>query len=501
MPATQNQPAPQPAQNQASGSETDWQRAYGDPDLNTEYSVKGTPHTHDIAEKSFADHHSDQPIDATIQSEEQQRWRLLAAKVFAEGTLRDANVVEADVSDFKVKVGEPNDPKWHGLEKYIYDREEVVVGRIPFAPGIDQTYKTIDLGILLLKGDDTQIKTIMQGTFYNSSTVFHADREYDKLIHDRLESISTAATKEAADAAKYDYQGLRQESCPIATDHKVARAADGKLVDPTPDAPFSHLASNLTGELMGDQKTAIPPLSGEVTERIAALATTERTPESRQRADVYQAVNALIARARDVENLANTFTATTQDDQKENILQKFKALVGDPQASFQTRNQYVVEMKIDAEKAYPCIKTSEMDAYLEQEAPGDPEADPALKIKRAELLKARMHDGIPVSDTWASAKGLVITGMVFDHTPSYLGQNGIEQLESADYLMAKDASERRYLVPVDSDAIEVVDISKGAKAGSVPGCDDEVKKLKDWLERNVVESGQGDLPFMIEHLS
>lgn len=207
-------------------------------------------------------------LEGSSFSSKQSDWALLALKVFDTGKLRDANIVGADVSDFKVKIADPTDSKWDGLKEYIHDRAQVTVGRELQDDGSgkmvatgadkfeeDKTNNTIDVGMLLLKGSDAQIKELMQGTYYSDQTIFIADKNFNEKIHERLKSISKEAQKAEADKATNNYEGLRQESVAI---NSAVKEADGSK----PGSPYTAVQ----GQKMGDGTTDIPMFSGQMAE-------------------------------------------------------------------------------------------------------------------------------------------------------------------------------------------------------------------------------------------
>jgi hypothetical protein len=109
------------------------------------------------------------------------QWRLLAAKVFANGSLQKTDLTGADVSDFRLKIDDPGAPRWSNLKSYIETRSEHKYGEElePHQPGgvrkstgvavegVDFHENTIDLGVLLLKGTSDQIKEVLQESNYS----------------------------------------------------------------------------------------------------------------------------------------------------------------------------------------------------------------------------------------------------------------------------------------------------------------------------------------------
>lgn len=269
-----------------------WQEAVGNPDIKTEFSQDDMNYSLPLAleKSSFSPRETDEND-------------LIRKKVFAIDKLRSANIVGADVSDFKVQINNPTDTKWASLRQYIYDRKAVTAGEkrtqledgtweTTDIVGSDDTYNTIDVGVLLLKGTDTQIKELMRGTYYDKGTVFIADKAFNDKIHERLERISTTAQKKDADTADNNYEGLRQES--VALFKK----------DDTPgyDSPYTALQ----GMSMGDDITQIPEFSGKMATPLVELRAS-RSQEDLQREKAFQALHGLIERNKAIDTINTQF--------------------------------------------------------------------------------------------------------------------------------------------------------------------------------------------------
>jgi hypothetical protein len=465
--------------NNAPGADKEWQRPYGDPMLNTEFSIEPMAYNHEIKEnKNFAESHVKQEeqvanlAQAAMPADDGNRWRLLAMKVFSEGTLKDANVVGADVSDFKVKVGDPSSPEWVALQGYIYDREEVEAGHAKGKPletvmVEDATNKTIDLAMLLLKGNDQQIKAVMSGAFYTDATVFHADREYDNLIKARLGGLSNLVDEKELVDAKYDYQDLRQESVGIFDNIK----GDGHDAG----SPYT----KLVGTHMGDAKTIIPALSGVVAEPLEKVNRNVQ-PEAREKEKAFQSLHGLIARNEALDALEEVTHHSSEADRNKALEQ----LVGDKGATYAERDEYKTKLTVTAKvvsELYPSSKVS--DEWIEKHYPPDPVElytpqevrDNRVKV-RTDITAAKQEPsryGVPVSSSnkmLGQSVTLEITGVMFDCVQGVTDAKGQGAAgPKGDYLVGRDVEGNKYLIGLNSDAIEEVGVVVGDKVGKQEG--------------------------------
>jgi hypothetical protein len=473
--AEQNQ-QPNNQNNNAPGADKEWQRPYGDPMLNTEFSIEPMAYNHEIKEnKNFAESHAKQEeqvanlAQAAMPADNSNRWRLLAMKVFSEGTLKDANVVGADVSDFKVKVGDSSSPEWEALKEYIYDREEVEAGHAKGKPletvrVEDATNKTIDLAMLLLKGSDKQIKAVMSGAFYTDATVFHADREYDNLIKARLGGLSNLVDEKELVDAKYDYQDLRQESVGIFENIK----GDGHDAG----SPYTKLA----GTHMGDAKTIIPALSGVVAEPLEKVNRNVQ-PKARGKEEAFQSLHGLIARNRALDAIQEVTHHSSKADRNKALQQ----LVGDKGATYAERDDYkttlTVTAKVVSELMDPSSKVT--DSWIDKHHPianGKQHTPEEVKEHREKIRKdinsvkrEPSRYGVPVSSSnkmLGQNVTLEITGVMFDCVQGVTDAKGQGASgPKGDYLVGRDEEGNKYLIELNSDAIEEVGVVVGDKVG------------------------------------
>jgi hypothetical protein len=387
---------------------------------------------HTLAEHSFADQHAtDSPLDCSLDtlsfnSEDRQRWVLQAVKVFSEGSLLDANVVGADISDFKVKIGEPGDAQWDGIRKYIYDNEHVGAPNVPAQ--VDPTFKTVDLEVLLLKGNDQQIRAVMKGAYYDETTVFHADKNFNKLIHGRLNDISTGVNRDELKNAAYDYEGLRQESVPIAD--KFRQGA---------------LFEEFEGGVMGDGKTLISEQAHVPASEFVGLHE-DVDLETVMSDELFDTINRLASDYNNIESLAVTYLDLAERDVR------LQEMVEDPTATYEKRSEFQTQLTIEPVRGYQRY----YEARVQDEG--------VAKDEQKERLKALRNAGPAIVETAVQPGVLTITGVLLNQTAAFVNaQGGVETQEAQDYFTARDKQGRKFLVPVDGEACPEIVVVKGDK--------------------------------------
>jgi hypothetical protein len=437
-----------------------WQEAVGNPHIKTEFSQDDMNYSLPLAleESSFSPRETDEND-------------LIRKKVFVIDKLRNANIVGADVSDFKVQIDNPTNSKWASLRQYIYDRKAVTAGEkrtqledgtweTTDIVGSDDTYNTIDVGVLLLKGTDTQIKELMRGTYYDKGTVFIADKAFNDKIHERLDKISTTAQKEYADTAENNYKGLRQESVALFDRFKNDSA-------PT---EYGSPYTTLQGTMMGDSITKIPNFRGEMATPLVELRDS-RSQEDVQREKAFQALHGLIERNKAI----NTIDTRLQDPiEKDKELQK---LLKDSSVTFVQDQQaeYQVKITANATKAYACLSTSELEDYAKERFPDG--KNPEAEVK---LIKELRKTGIAVHEHSSAQNDLVVTGIMFNHTPSYGAADDISTLAQGDYLVAEDNDKKRYLIPL-TDGVGNVEFGLGERANRAKDVQNEIASFEELL--------------------
>jgi hypothetical protein len=463
MPAQNNQNAP---------SIDEWKKAVGNPNVKTEYSQTAMNYSHDLAleDTSFASKSAD--------------WASLAAKVFDTGKLRDANIVGADISDFKVKIADPADAKWNGLQEYIHDRKTVKLGNELTTnasgkneasgaeiTGEDRTYNTIDVGMLLLKGTDAQIKELMQGTFYNDKTIFIADNNFNERIHERLKAISKEAGRDEADKATNNYEGLRQESVAI---NSAVKETDGF----TAGSPYTAVQ----GQKMGDGTTDIPVFSGKMAEPLVER-NISMPQEQYDRQMAFQALHGLIARNEAIETIESRFTGA--DDRN----QELQRVLKNSNLTFEQDKlqEYQVRITATAKNAYAFLSNQDVDAYGQKCHPDDP-ADQDLQKKRDSATKALFHAGRPVEATPVQQDELAVTGIMFNHTPSFIDGGSVKTLPAGDYLVGQDAQGTRYLMLLDDTGSVEVRFGVGVQAKGGQEAQEEITGLRNFFRSKNVPS-------------
>jgi hypothetical protein len=385
---------------------TDFKDLYGNASTTTENSQDTHSFDHDLANASFFD------------NPQQHNWQSLSQKVFVADALTESNIAGADVSDFRFKINNPDDPEWQSLKQYIDTTEKVLTGgkkNTPPTEGDSPYHNTIDLSVLLLKGSDDQIVSAMASSFYSDRTTFHADAGLNAQIHERLLAVSSDATgqnpADTVSAAK-NYKDMRQESAPINLDN-----AD---------------AINLAGETFGNGQGAIRP----------TYALTEELKHQDSSVDYETFERAKDAAA--VKTLTNYDAALVNINEKHlkgeidatTAQQQVAGVTGSNNATADITNERL-EIFINADECYPKVA-------VEKSLPSD-------------VKKELGRTGVRVSDTPVEMSNLKVVGFLSNINLVKLdgGTNNVEMVVNGtekDFFIAQDVSGNKFYVPVDEDS-------------------------------------------------
>jgi hypothetical protein len=434
---------------------TKWKNQHGNSKVQAEYDQQDYEYCHDLA-----DHNN------SFTPNENERWKLLTSKIFAVDTLKDANTLNADLSGYVVKISTPDHSDWKSLKDYIEDAPQTYQGKNDNNPDnqMENLYhNTIDLGVLLLKGTDEQVKTILHGTFYNEKTVFHSDDAFNTAIHNRLDIISTESDEAAADLATFNYKDLRQESVALPT--------------PPTTVPLDVVAlyEKLQGDVMGDGATTpIPQLSGTLAQPLKERDSNKNS--SYEQRKTLEALRAALHVNDRLDQLSpppeSTPVGSPDYEQEISTLDSRVAAITDiPTATFENRQDFRTELKIEVasgkEELYSVIASW---------------AEPDSQEKIAHNKMVRSSEGILVAETPVVPEGvLTIKNVLFDHVPVYNKGRGLPQ---DTYFVAEDERKNRFIIPMSDKVIDEVIVGKrGTLGGGLNGgVEQGMRKFRNWLE-------------------
>jgi hypothetical protein len=457
----------------AGATSEDWKDTYGAKD-GTEFGQEIHGYTRDIADEKngggYVHKHAQNKSEADVvvtnsdlnqpmTASDSNQWRLLAAKVFANGSLQEADLTGADVSDFRLKIDDPGADRWSNLKSYIETRSEHKYGEKlePHQPvgvrkstgaavmGVDFHENTIDLGVLLLKGTSDQIKEVLQETYYNSKTVFHVDRNLNQHIHERLNAMAEDVT--SVTNVKFDYHDYRQESVPLFQELVGSGATLGNQYQA------------LVGTKDGDGQRDIPPFALKPAEAVKEQDLSY-TQQHGGRDLVWRAAQELISHSGRVDAIGDEFPGTANEQKRDSAL---ATLVGDSGATHDQADSYKVHVHVYAKEGFKIADIAE-------------NQDPDLR-KRG-MLVDELHD-LRNNNT---LEKLEITGFLQDHEASFQEKGNVRDLPAADYFIAKNANGEKYLIPVDEKVVEEVTVKWGDKAGEIDRMKDAELRFERWLE-------------------
>jgi hypothetical protein len=388
---------------------TNFKDLYGNASITTENSQVTHSFDHDLTHASFFD------------NSKQHNWQSLSQKIFVADALIEANIAGADVSDFRFKINNPDDPQWQSLKQHIDTTEKVVTGgeiNNPPTEGDSPYHNTIDLSVLLLKGTDDLIVSTMASSFYSDGTTFHADAGLNAQIHERLLAVSSDATgQNPADivSAAKNYKDMRQESAPINLDN-----AD---------------AINLADETFGNGQGTIRP-TFELTEELrnqgssVDYETFERAKDAAAVKTLTNYDNALVSINKKLSD--GTIDATTAQ-------QQIAGITGNNNATADITNERF-DIFINADVCYPKVA-------VEESLPSD-------------VKKELGRTGVRVSDTPVEMNNLKVVGFLSNTNLIKLdgGSTNVEMVVNGtgkDFFIAQDVSIKdgpKFFVPVDEDS-------------------------------------------------
>jgi hypothetical protein len=432
---------------------TKWKNQHGNSNVQAEYDQQDYEYCHDLA-----DHNN------SFTPNENERWKLLTSKIFAVDTLKDANTLNADLSGYVVKISTPDHSDWKSLKDYIEDAPQTYQGKNDNNPDnqMENLYhNTIDLGVLLLKGTDEQVKTILHGTFYNEKTVFHSDDAFNTAIHNRLDIISTESDEAAADLATFNYKDLRQESVALPT--------------PPTTVPLDVVAlyEKLQGDVMGDGATTpIPQLSGTLAQPLKERDSNKNSSyEQRKTLEALRAALHVNDRLDQLPPPESTPGSPDYEQEISTLDSRVAAMTGTPTATFENRQNFRTELKIEVASGKEELY-SVMGSWAKPDSPE----------KSAHNKMVRSSEGILVAETPVVPEGvLVIKSILFDHTPVDDTGRGLPE---ATYFVAEDERKNRFIVPMSDKVIDQVVLKRKdmPSSRSNDGVEQGIESFQHWLD-------------------